>query len=173
MSFTIKAHSEEFFCEISGIDLQRPFPPDIADQVRRAMDKFGASVFRDQQLTDERQIAFSQQFGTLEFSPHFGRGAGETVRMKFPELFDVSNLDDNNQILPDSDRRREYRAANLMWHTDRRREYRAANLMWHTDSSFQPGAPVIRCYRRGWCRRKVLILSLPTCGQRMTCYHWR
>lgn len=124
MSFTIKPIQERFACEITGVDLRQPFSTELVAQVRAAMDQFAVSVFRNQELTDERQIAFSRLFGDLELSPNFGRASGEAVRMNFPELFDVSNLDDKGQILPDS---------------DRRREFRAANLMWHTDSSFQPG----------------------------------
>ncbi len=87
------------------------------------MDHYAVAVIRDQRIGDAQQIAFSRLFGTLENSPNFGRGDKDLVRMKFPELFDVSNLDESDNILPDS---------------DRRRFYRAANLMWHADSTFQP-----------------------------------
>ena len=113
----------DFAGQIVGFDLQQPFTDALVRQVREAMDHFGVCVFRDQTIDDARQIEFSRLFGNLEFSPNFGRAKGETVRMKHPELFDVSNLDENDQILPDN---------------DRRRFYRMANEMWHTDSSFQP-----------------------------------
>jgi alpha-ketoglutarate-dependent 2,4-dichlorophenoxyacetate dioxygenase len=38
--------------------------------------------------------------------------------MAHAELFDVSNLDENGEILPEDDRRRLFRLANEMWHTD-------------------------------------------------------
>jgi alpha-ketoglutarate-dependent 2,4-dichlorophenoxyacetate dioxygenase len=44
--------------------------------------------------------------------------------MRHPELFDVSNLDEEGNILAED---------------DRRRAFRLANEMWHTDSSFVPG----------------------------------
>ncbi|MBL0421105.1 TauD/TfdA family dioxygenase [Ramlibacter sp. AW1] len=124
MPFTIKPVTPTFACELIGADLRVESTPQMAEATMQAMDAYGVSVFRDQQIGDEQQIAFSRLFGPLESSPHFGRGSQEVVRMKYPELFDVSNLDENNQILEDS---------------DRRRAYRNANLMWHTDSSFQPG----------------------------------
>lgn len=124
VNFSVKPFSPSFACEITGVDLRYESTPETAAQVAEVMDRFAVSVIRDQQIGDEQQIAFSRLFGKLEHSPNFGRGDTDTVRMKFSELFDVSNLDENNQILPDS---------------DRRRAYRTANLMWHTDSSFQPG----------------------------------
>jgi alpha-ketoglutarate-dependent 2,4-dichlorophenoxyacetate dioxygenase len=124
MSLTITPVTPEFACEISGIDLRDPISPETVAGIRNAMDRYAVSFFRDQFITDEQQIAFSRHFGDLEQSPNFGRGTGEAVRMKFPELFDVSNLDEHGNVLTED---------------DRRRAYRVANQMWHTDSSFQPG----------------------------------
>lgn len=116
--------SDGFACEITGLDLHKDATPETVEAVRKAMDSYAVSVIRDQTIGDQEQIAFSRMFGKLEHSPNFGRGDKDVVRMKFPELFDVSNLDEHDNILQDS---------------DRRRFYRAANLMWHTDSTFQPG----------------------------------
>ena len=119
----IRGFSEGFACEITGLDLRTEATPATAEAVARAMDRYAVAVIRDQRIGDEEQIAFSRLFGPLEKSPNFGRGDKDVVRMQFPELFDVSNLDEHGNILPDS---------------DRRRFYRLANLMWHMDSSFQP-----------------------------------
>jgi alpha-ketoglutarate-dependent 2,4-dichlorophenoxyacetate dioxygenase len=124
MPLHVQPVTPSFVCEFTGVDLRTDTSPQLAQAVMEAMDRFGVSFFRGQSISDEQQIAFSRLFGELERSPHFGRQAGEAVRMKFPELFDVSNLDEQDRILQDS---------------DARRLYRAANLMWHTDSSFQPG----------------------------------
>lgn len=124
MTLIVKPFSPGFACELTGVDLRTESTPQTAEATMDAMDRYGVSVFRGQKIDDPQQIAFSRLFGNLEHSPNFGRGDKDTVRMKFPELFDVSNLDENGAILPDS---------------DRRRAYRQANLMWHTDSSFQPG----------------------------------
>lgn len=107
-----------FACEISGIDL------DETDFIVQAMDRYAVAVLPGQHISDEAHIAFSRRFGELEKSPHFGVGKGGRVRMRHPELFDVSNLDENGEILAED---------------DRRRAFRLANEMWHTDSSFVPG----------------------------------
>ncbi|CAN5799262.1 TauD/TfdA family dioxygenase [soil metagenome] len=114
----------DFFGEILELDLSKPFTPDLGENVMRALDHYGVCVLRGQSMTDAQHVAFSRLFGDLERSPNFGVPDGKPVRMKLPELFDVSNLDENDDILPD---------------TDRRRYFRLANEMWHTDSSFQPG----------------------------------
>lgn len=124
MPLITKPVTPAFGAELLDCDLRTETSPELAARVADAMDRYGVCVLRDQQIGDEQQIAFSRLFGPLEKSPNFGRGDSETVRMKFPELFDVSNLDDEDRILPDS---------------DRRRSFRMANMMWHTDSSFQPG----------------------------------
>jgi alpha-ketoglutarate-dependent 2,4-dichlorophenoxyacetate dioxygenase len=114
----------DFACEITGVDLSQAVSDADVQAFRAAMDRYAVAFFRGQNISDEEQIAFSRRLGALEKSPNFGRGDGETVRMKHPELFDVSNLDENGNMLTED---------------DRRRAYRVANLMWHTDSSFQPG----------------------------------
>jgi len=107
-----------FACEITGFDLtEKKF-------IEEAMDRCAVAVLRDQHISDEAHIAFSRRFGELEKSPHFGVGKDGRVRMRHPELFDVSNLDEDGSILAED---------------DRRRAFRLANEMWHTDSSFVPG----------------------------------
>jgi alpha-ketoglutarate-dependent 2,4-dichlorophenoxyacetate dioxygenase len=113
-----------FFGEVQGLDLAAPLEPGLDEAFMSAMDQYGVCVLRRQHLTDEQQVAFSRLFGDLERSPNFGVPDGKEVRIKCPELFDVSNLDENGEILVDN---------------DRRRYFRMANEMWHTDSSFQPG----------------------------------
>ena len=101
-----------FACEITDFDLEdKAF-------IEQAMDRYAVAVLRGQHISDEQHIAFSRRFGELETSPHFGVGKGGKVRMAHAELFDVSNLDENGEILPEDDRRRVFRLANEMWHTD-------------------------------------------------------
>ncbi len=115
------SNAPEFGAEIRGVDASTPFDDALREGVQAAMDRFGVCFIRDFKITDEQQVAFSRMFGPLETASRFG--AAES-RMKLPELFDVSNLDEKGNILEDN---------------DRRRQFRLANAMWHTDSSFQPG----------------------------------
>jgi alpha-ketoglutarate-dependent 2,4-dichlorophenoxyacetate dioxygenase len=124
MSFSVKRLHTIFACEITGVDLSKPLDGTTREAFVRAMDTYAVAVLPDQDISDEQHIAFSRLFGELECSPHFGVGKGGKVRMRYPELFDVSNLDEEGNILAED---------------DRRRSFRLANEMWHTDSSFMPG----------------------------------
>ena len=107
-----------FACEIRNADLEK------IHEFEKIMDRYAVAALPEQHISDEEHIAFSRRFGELETSPHFGVGKGAKVRMRHPELFDVSNLDEEGNILAED---------------DRRRAFRLANEMWHTDSSFVPG----------------------------------
>ena len=113
-----------FACAITGVDLSKPIDAATRDAIAKAMDQYAVAVLPAQKMSDRQHVDFSALYGRLETSPHFGVKDGAKVRMSLPELFDVSNLDENNEILVED---------------DRRRFYRLANEMWHTDSSFQPG----------------------------------
>lgn len=71
---------------------------------RRVTKQYGVVVFRSTGLTDEGHIAFSRKFGELDdVKPYIS--AGRKHRLKYPELFDVSNVDADGSILdPESPR---------------------------------------------------------------------
>jgi alpha-ketoglutarate-dependent 2,4-dichlorophenoxyacetate dioxygenase len=103
--------------EVSGIDLRRPLARDEAAAIEAGMDRYAVLVFRDQNITDEQQVAFSRSFGEIENS------AGGTVTKPHekrlgPLLNDVSNLGRDNKPLPRDDRRRLFNLGNQLWHSD-------------------------------------------------------
>jgi alpha-ketoglutarate-dependent 2,4-dichlorophenoxyacetate dioxygenase len=81
------------------------------------MDRHAVLVFRDQHLTDEQQLAFSRNFGELEFTRGTGISKPGELRLN-PAFADVSNLDTNNQPLARDDRRRMFNLGNRLWHSD-------------------------------------------------------
>jgi alpha-ketoglutarate-dependent 2,4-dichlorophenoxyacetate dioxygenase len=111
-----------FAAEIHGIDTTRPLGPDTTAAIEAAMDRHAVLVFRDQHLTDEQQLAFSQSFGELEFTNGTGISKPGEQRLH-PAFADVSNLGQDNQILA---------------RDNRRRLYSLGNMLWHSDSSFKP-----------------------------------
>lgn len=56
--------------EISGVDLARPLPETAAQEIRRAFVEHQVVFFRDQDLTPDRQIAFSRCFGPTFAVPY-------------------------------------------------------------------------------------------------------
>jgi alpha-ketoglutarate-dependent 2,4-dichlorophenoxyacetate dioxygenase len=95
--------------------------PQQVAAIIEGMDKFAVLVFRDQQIDDAQQLAFSRNFGTLEIANSDVRR--EEDRRLAPEVGDVSNLGKNNDILG---------------REDRRRLFSLGNQLWHSDSSFKP-----------------------------------
>ena len=106
-----------FVAEVSAVDLQRVQDRETLDEIRGGMDEYAVLVFRDQSFSDEEQLAFAQRFdGTL----HTKTGAAVLGKSRFATeaLADISNVDENGEILRSDDRRRMYALGNRLWHTD-------------------------------------------------------
>jgi len=104
-----------FVAEISGVDSGRPLEPETAREIAQAIDRYAVLVLRDQDLNDERQLAFAAHFGEIE-APRSARGA--TKHRLRPEISDISNLDENNRLRAADDPRRFDQLGNRLWHTN-------------------------------------------------------
>jgi alpha-ketoglutarate-dependent 2,4-dichlorophenoxyacetate dioxygenase len=125
MDLAIRKLHPLFVAEVRGVDLSSDITVATQQAIERAMDVYGVCVLPGQNLDDEQQIAFSRRYGPLENASAVKaqRKAGVIgTRIRHPEIFDVSNLD-------------EY--GNIMAATDDRWVYRQANELWHSDSSFR------------------------------------
>jgi alpha-ketoglutarate-dependent 2,4-dichlorophenoxyacetate dioxygenase len=113
----------EFAAEVSGVDCAKPLSPDDVAAIDAGMDKYAVLVFRDQDITDEQQLAFTKQFGPLEAygSPGHIR---KDVEQRTPKgVADFSNLDKDGNILSAEER---------VWF------FKLGDRLWHSDSSFRP-----------------------------------
>ncbi len=111
-----------FVGEVSGVDLSRAQTPAEIAAIEAAIAEHAVLVFRDQRITDEQQLAFSECFGPLEHTGGTGISKPGEQRLH-PAFADVSNLDVNNTVLA---------------RDSRRRLYSLGNMLWHSDSSFKP-----------------------------------
>ncbi len=105
-----------FAARVDGLDLRRPLTPDERRWVEARMDEHAVLVFPDQDLTDEQQMAFGENFGPME---------AETAtvdvhrrRLSHARMNDISNLDERGEILAADDRRRFFALGNRLWHSD-------------------------------------------------------
>jgi alpha-ketoglutarate-dependent 2,4-dichlorophenoxyacetate dioxygenase len=117
MGILVKELTPGFGAAVRGLDLSRPLDDASFDQVLDAFHQYAVLVFPDQKLNDEQQIAFSLRFGPLETSISTIR-ADRQRRLSRPEVSDISNVDENNQLLTAEDERALYNAGNQMWHSD-------------------------------------------------------
>lgn len=101
-----------FVAEISEIDLTKPIDDDTVGAIRDAFEEYSVLVFRDQDITDDQQIAFSERFGPLERTAGVNPAAGTPFARQ-------SNLDiKTGAVIPAEDRRMFYQKANMLWHAD-------------------------------------------------------
>jgi alpha-ketoglutarate-dependent 2,4-dichlorophenoxyacetate dioxygenase len=117
MTLSFRALNGHFAAEASALDLRRIEDRQTLNEIRTGIDKYAVLVFRDQRLSDAEQLAFAQRFdGVL----HSKTGASVVTinRLGNEALSDISNLDENGEILNSGDRRRIYSLANRLWHTD-------------------------------------------------------
>ncbi len=109
-AFEIRPLSDLIAAEVIGLDLSQPLDAETRQAVYDAFVRYQVLVFRHQHLTKAQQIAFSEQFGTLERHTLSNRGQDE-----YPQVHTVSNLD-----------------------ADGKPSGRLGSTQWHTDKSFRP-----------------------------------
>ena len=112
----IRPLQPEFAAEVDGLDLSTPIDAATLRTLWDAIDRYCVLVFHNQKLTDAQLRDFAARFGPLEI----GRGAlqGGRRRLAIPQIGDISNLDEDNQVRAREDRRRLDSLGNRLWHTD-------------------------------------------------------
>jgi alpha-ketoglutarate-dependent 2,4-dichlorophenoxyacetate dioxygenase len=123
MAVSIRPLHPVFVGEVSGIDCKRPLTADEVAAVEAGMDKYAVLVFRDQNITDEQQIAFSRHFGALESYRTPGHIRKREDNRLGPGMADLSNLDKSGNVMSAEDR---------VWF------FKLGDRLWHSDSSFRP-----------------------------------
>lgn len=117
MSIQITQLAPSFAGEVGHIDLRSVHDPETLAAIRAGMDRFGMLVFHDQPFTDAEQIDFAQRFDG-ELHAKTGVSVLKKSRLGNEALTDISNLDEDGELLKSDDRRRMYALGNRLWHTD-------------------------------------------------------
>ena len=117
MPVSIRAITPDFAGEVSGLDMTQPVAASDVQTLEAGMDRYAVLVFRDQNITDAQQIAFSRHFGAMEDA----RGGNVTkpadMRLR-SGMNDVSNLGKDGKPLAKDSRQRLFNLGNLLWHSD-------------------------------------------------------
>jgi alpha-ketoglutarate-dependent 2,4-dichlorophenoxyacetate dioxygenase len=121
-NLTVKTIRPAFVAQVGGIDISRPLSEDVRRALWEVIDAYAVLVFRGQKLTDTEQIAFAEIFGQPERYV-FSYSSAVKLRLKRPEMADISNLDATTGKPQTGSAR--HRMVNL------------GNRLWHTDSSFR------------------------------------
>jgi alpha-ketoglutarate-dependent 2,4-dichlorophenoxyacetate dioxygenase len=117
MALTFRKLHSHFAAEVSPVDLRRVHDPETLAAIRGGMDEYAVLVFRDQPFTDAEQLDFAERLdGVLHTK--LGISALQKNRLGNEALGDISNLDENGEIMKSDNRRRMYGLGNRLWHTD-------------------------------------------------------
>ncbi|HEX6078280.1 MAG TPA: TauD/TfdA family dioxygenase [Methylomirabilota bacterium] len=117
MPLTFRKLHPCFVAEVSPVDLKTVHDADSLARIRGGMDEFAVLVFRDQIWSDAEHLDFAQRLdGVLHTK--LGINALQTNRFGNEALGDISNLDENGEIMKSDNRRRMYGLGNRLWHTD-------------------------------------------------------
>ncbi len=108
-TFTVEPLSGVLGASIAGLDLREPLSQTTKRAVYDAFVHYHVLCFRDQHLDEDQQIAFTEQFGTLERHMAINRGKAN------PLVHIVTNLGD-----------------------DGKPSGKVAATLWHSDKSFRP-----------------------------------
>jgi len=97
--------------------MRQPLTRAQAEAIHAGMDRYAVLVFRNQQIDDAQQLAFTQALGPIEQAIGTSLRAAQDYRL--PTTFaDVSNLDKTNTPFARDDRRRLFAIGNRLWHSD-------------------------------------------------------
>ena len=96
---------------VKGVDVTKRISDETFAQLHNALTEFSVLVFPGQNINDAEQITFSQRFGSLETTKTGTRGAGSPLVI-------LSNIGEDNRIVPFADRLNMVNRANMQWHAD-------------------------------------------------------
>jgi alpha-ketoglutarate-dependent 2,4-dichlorophenoxyacetate dioxygenase len=116
MTITVTPLHPHIGAEVSGVDVAEPLDDAALADLWGAIDRHSVVVMHGQSITDVQLKAFAGRFGGLEI----GRAALQSGkrRLDIPEIGDISNLDVENKVRDQHDRRRLDMLGNRLWHTD-------------------------------------------------------
>ena len=97
--------------EIGGVDLRERVDDATFEVIRDAFNAHSVLVFHDQRINDAQQVAFSQRFGELEKTSF-------TIAADNPYVYQLSNVDDDGNVLAPNSAKRTFLEVNARWHTD-------------------------------------------------------
>jgi alpha-ketoglutarate-dependent 2,4-dichlorophenoxyacetate dioxygenase len=117
MALTFRKLHPHFAGEVGPVDLRDVRDAETLARIRAGMDEFAVLVFHDQRWTDAEHLDFAQRLDGM-LHTRLGISALQKNRFGNEALGDISNLDENGEIMRSDNRKRMYSLGNRLWHTD-------------------------------------------------------
>ena len=112
MALQLRKLHPHYGVEILGVDVAKPVDDAVFAEIRAALDEHSLLLFRGLDMTDDRQIAFSERFGPLLKATSNNPSGGTPFSRQ-------SNLDmKTGEFIPAADKRMRYQKANELFHSD-------------------------------------------------------
>jgi alpha-ketoglutarate-dependent 2,4-dichlorophenoxyacetate dioxygenase len=105
-----------FVARISGVDMREPIAAGDVAVIQNAIDHHPVLVFHVPGMTNDQQIRFSRNFGSLASATEYQKDPSK--RRLGGEMTDASNLSEDSEVLGAGDRRRVNNLGSRRWHTD-------------------------------------------------------
>ena len=115
--FTIQPIHADFAAEIFDIDLSKKQSSADVNLIKEAFWKYAVLVFPDQKLSLDQHVEFATLFGPIEMNVNTYQEEVKKHRFDY-RVSDISNLDEEDNILAENSRKRMSGLANRLWHTD-------------------------------------------------------
>jgi alpha-ketoglutarate-dependent 2,4-dichlorophenoxyacetate dioxygenase len=132
MSIAIQPLRDGFAGEVSGIDCTAPLSAEAVAAIDAGMDAYGVLVFHDQPLTDEQQVAFTLNFGTIENTgygmPRIHFRTEQEARSLPEGIGDFSNVRGDGKAIDRDSRAYMFKLADRLWHSDS--SFKAVPARW-------------------------------------------
>jgi alpha-ketoglutarate-dependent 2,4-dichlorophenoxyacetate dioxygenase len=118
MRLAVRPRQTDFAAELSGADLATELDAGLAAEIVAAMDRYAVCFYRPgTPMPDAAHIALGKALGPIDATPVFKITGRRKYRIA-PELNDVANIDENNQILTEDSRVIMFRRGDRLWHCD-------------------------------------------------------
>jgi alpha-ketoglutarate-dependent taurine dioxygenase len=113
LELTVKPFGGALGASVSGLDFRYPITPELKAELNSAWMEHLILVLPDQPLTDEEHVKATHAFGEPEV---FHQNIIKSSRV--PEIFRVSNVDENDQIMEPTHPTMQQLGSARKWHTD-------------------------------------------------------
>jgi len=110
--------NSDFVCYINGIDLRKGISTLDSKKLDKLINKYAVLIFRNQLITDEQQIKFTELFGKIEKPGNNSTVQKTQDRRLSSKMADVSNVDRKSKIMNKDDPVRIFNLGNRLWHSD-------------------------------------------------------
>ena len=125
--------NSDFVCFVEGVDISKGISLSDSNKIDKLINKYAVVVFRDQLITDEQQIGFTELFGKIEKPGKNSSVQKGKDRRLSSKMADVSNITKSATVNDRNDPTRIFNLGNRLWHSDSSYKKISGGRIIHSD----------------------------------------